>query len=133
MVTPGTLDGLVWQAALPALPGQGDVRLRVLAAGIDFRDVLLALGMYPAEGATLGAECAGIVEDVGAGVSTLRPGDVVFGLAPGSLGTDATVPAAFVTRVQARVRVETAALAVAFLTAMYSFRRRTNFSREHEC
>ena len=112
-----------------ALSGSRQVRRRrgrttcgceVLAAGINFRDVLLALGMYPAEGATLGAECAGIVEAVGAGVSSLRPGDVVFGFAPGSLGTDATVPAAFVTRVPARVRVEdAAALPVAFLTAMY--------------
>ena len=46
--------------------GADEVRVRVLAAGLNFRDVLLALGMYPGGDTPLGAECAGVVTEVGA-------------------------------------------------------------------
>ncbi|MEP7049212.1 MAG: type I polyketide synthase, partial [Pseudomonadota bacterium] len=117
---PGTIDGLSWQPARAAAPGPGEVRLQVLAAGVNFRDVLLTLGMYPGEGALLGAECAGVVSDVGAGVSAFAPGDRVFGFAPGSLASEVTVPAHFMTRLPAGLSLEdAAALPAAFLTALY--------------
>jgi len=117
---PGTLDGLSWQAAQVGAPSAGQVRLRVLAAGINFRDVLLTLGMYPGEGAQLGAECAGVVEALGPGVTALAVGDLVFGFAPSSLSGAVTVPAHFLAKLPARVSVaEAAALPAAFLTAMF--------------
>ncbi|MFC7544466.1 alcohol dehydrogenase catalytic domain-containing protein [Siccirubricoccus deserti] len=61
--------------------------LRVEAAGLNFRDVMWALGLLPEEallpgftGPGLGMECAGVVEAVGEAVA-LRPGDRVFGIA----------------------------------------------------
>jgi len=79
---------------------------------------LLTLGVYAAPGVPLGAECSGVVAELGAGVSGLEVGDVVFGFAPGSLGTEVVVPAAFVARVPPTLSVEdAAALPVAFLTA----------------
>jgi acyl transferase domain-containing protein/acyl carrier protein len=116
----GTLDGLAWESITPARPTRGEVRLRVRAAGLNFRDVLLALGMYPAGSLPLGAECAGIVEEVGPEVTTLRPGQPVFGFAPASLSTEVVVPAAFLHPVPAELSVdEAAAQPVAYLTAMY--------------
>jgi acyl transferase domain-containing protein/NADPH-dependent curcumin reductase CurA/acyl carrier protein len=114
----GTLDGARLQPAPRAALRAGEVRLSVRAAGINFRDVLLTLGMYSAPGVPLGAECAGVVTDIGAGVQGLAVGDAVFGFAPGSLGTEVVVPAAFVARVPPAMSMEdAAALPVAFFTA----------------
>ena len=66
----GTLDDLVLldhsDVQQPLQPGQ--VRVAVRAAGVNFRDVLVALGMYPDQAAVLGGEGAGVVLEVGAGV-----------------------------------------------------------------
>ncbi|MGC3998939.1 MAG: SDR family NAD(P)-dependent oxidoreductase [Anaeromyxobacter sp.] len=120
----GTLEGL----ALRARPRQAlradEVRVRVSAAGLNFRDVLLALGMYPGEGVPLGAECAGVVEACGAAVTGLAPGARVFGFAPAALATEVVVPAAFLAQVPPGLRDEdAAALPVAFLTAWYGLHR----------
>ncbi|CAM5714006.1 Narbonolide/10-deoxymethynolide synthase PikA2, modules 3 and 4 [Streptomyces alboniger] len=72
----GTLENLAllpWPAADAPL-GPGQVRIEVRAAGLNFRDVLGALGMYPGE-LTLGAEGAGVVLDTGDGVTHLAVGD----------------------------------------------------------
>jgi acyl transferase domain-containing protein/NADPH:quinone reductase-like Zn-dependent oxidoreductase/NAD(P)-dependent dehydrogenase (short-subunit alcohol dehydrogenase family)/acyl carrier protein len=117
---PGTIDGLAWDPVASATPGPGEVRLRVLAAGLNFRDVLLTLNMYPGGGVPLGAECAGTVEALGDGVTGLDVGQVVFGFARASLATEVVVPAAFVRPVPTGISVEqAAALPVAYLTAMY--------------
>ncbi len=57
----------------------GEVRIAMHAAGLNFRDALIALGLYPEE-ASLGGEGAGVVVEVGPGVENLDPGDRVFGL-----------------------------------------------------
>ena len=72
---------------LEAPLGAQDVLLAVRAVGINFRDVLNVLGMYPGDPGPPGADCAGVVVRVGAGVTALKPGDAVFGLAGGCLGS----------------------------------------------
>ncbi|MBI4995371.1 MAG: SDR family NAD(P)-dependent oxidoreductase [Rhodocyclales bacterium] len=116
----GTLDG-IGLSPMERTPLKADeVRLRVLAAGLNFRDVLLALGMYPGGGVPLGAECAGVVIELGAGVSEFAVGDEVFGFVPASMASEANVPAAFLARVPRQLSIEdAAALPVAFLTAHY--------------
>jgi Polyketide synthase dehydratase/Alcohol dehydrogenase GroES-like domain len=71
----GSLEGLSLKAcgATPAL-GAGQVRLAVRAAGVNFRDVLIGLGMYP-EPASMGSEAAGVVIEVGPEVEDLAVGD----------------------------------------------------------
>ncbi|MGW2426679.1 SDR family NAD(P)-dependent oxidoreductase, partial [Streptomyces sp. NPDC001709] len=76
---PGTLDSLALLPAPAAPPGPGQVRIAVRAAGLNFRDVLIALGMYPGE-AALGGEGAGVVTEVAADVTDLAPGTPVMGL-----------------------------------------------------
>src|SRR5512140_2766678 len=61
-------------------PGAGQVLIEVRACGVNFPDVLLSRGMYqfkPTPPFSPGGECAGIVRAVGAGVTTLAPGDRV--------------------------------------------------------
>ena len=60
-------------------PGDGEIRIRHEAIGTNFLDVYHRKGLYPmpAYPAVIGAEAAGIVEDVGAGVSMFGRGDRV--------------------------------------------------------
>jgi NADPH:quinone reductase-like Zn-dependent oxidoreductase len=66
------------------------VEVQVKAVGINFRDLLNVLGMYPGDPGAPGGDFAGIVARVPPGVASsagLQPGDAVFGLAAGSLGS----------------------------------------------
>ena len=61
-------------------PGPGEVRVRVLAAGVSFSDALLRAGTYlggPKPPFTPGYELVGVVEELGPGCSRLREGDRV--------------------------------------------------------
>src|SRR5215468_497623 len=60
--------------------GAGQVLIDVRAAGVNFPDVLLSRGLYqfkPSVPFSPGGECAGVVREVGAGVTTVAPGDRV--------------------------------------------------------
>ncbi|MCW2869729.1 type I polyketide synthase, partial [Actinacidiphila oryziradicis] len=119
--TPGSLDGL---ALLPAPEarrplGPGEVRLELRAAGLNFRDALIALGMYPG-GARIGAEGAGVVLETGPGVTGLAPGDRVMGLVQGTLGPVAVTDHRLLTRIPAGWGFARAAtVPVVFLTAYH--------------
>eukprot|EP00878_Enallax_costatus_P032620 GHUV01035866.1.p1 GENE.GHUV01035866.1~~GHUV01035866.1.p1 ORF type:complete len:548 (-),score=177.63 GHUV01035866.1:22-1665(-) len=64
----------------------GTVLLSVKAVGINFRDVLNVLGMYPGDPGAPGSDVAGVV--VSSSIdSSLQPGTAVFGLTVGALGT----------------------------------------------
>jgi polyketide synthase 12 len=83
----GTLEDLRLVAAPEAAQalGEGQVRVAVQAAGLNFRDVLVAIGAYPGSSA-IGGEGAGVVLDVGPGVERFAPGERVFGLFSGAFG-----------------------------------------------
>ena len=67
----GSLDklALIKVARQAPAPGPGEVEIRVHATGLNFRDVLNALGMYPGDAGPLGSECSGVVAAVGEGVT----------------------------------------------------------------
>ena len=114
----GTLEDVVVAPAGPAELAAGQVRVAVAAVGVNFRDVLVALGMYPG-GGELGAEGVGLVVEVGPGVEGLAVGDTVLGLL-GVVGSEAVVDARFVTAVPSDWSlVQAAAVPVVFLTALY--------------
>ncbi len=117
----GSLEGL----ALVPDPGAGaplaagQVRVAVRAAGVNFRDVLIGLGMYPGE-ARIGSEVAGVITEVGPGVTGLSTGDRVMGLVPQAMGPVAVADARAVVRVPDGWSDEQAAgVPVAFLTAYF--------------
>ncbi|MFH8979136.1 SDR family NAD(P)-dependent oxidoreductase, partial [Streptomyces sp. NPDC017890] len=100
--------------------GDGQVRVAVHAAGVNFRDVLLALGMYPDKTGLLGSEAAGVVLETGPGVDGVVPGDRVMGLFSGSFGPTAVTDHRLLAPVPAGWSFAQAATTpVAFLTAMY--------------
>ncbi|WP_156688864.1 type I polyketide synthase [Mycobacterium sp. Marseille-P9652] len=114
----GTLEDLVVTPCPPAGLGAGQVRVAVSAVGVNFRDVLVALGMYPG-GGHLGAEGAGVVVEVGPGVDGLKVGDPVMGLL-GVVGSEAIVDERLVVAVPAGWSLARAVgVPVVFLTALY--------------
>jgi polyketide synthase 7 len=114
----GTLEDLRVRLCPEVELAAGQVRVRVAAAGVNFRDVLVALGMYPGA-AELGAEGAGIVTEIGPGVTGLAVGDAVMGIF-GLAGSEAAVDQRFVARVpQHWALARAAGVPVVFLTAYY--------------
>ncbi|MGF2947449.1 beta-ketoacyl synthase N-terminal-like domain-containing protein, partial [Mycobacterium sp. Lab-001] len=114
----GTLDDVMVQQCPRAELAAGQVRVSLAAAGVNFRDVLVALGMYPGA-AQLGAEGAGTVVEVAPDVTGLAVGDAVLGIV-GLAGSEATVDRRLVARVPHGWSLTRAAgVPVAFLTAWY--------------
>jgi len=119
----GLLEALSLEPCVLSKPAADQVRLRVLSAGINFRDVLNALGMYKGEAGPLGCECVAQVEAVGANVNHVAVGDVVMGLAPGCFAPFVNAPAAALIRKPENLTVEeSATIPLVFLTALYAFK-----------
>jgi len=124
LTRPGTFDGVDLLPRTRQQPRADEVRLKVLAAGLNFRDVLVALGLYPGSGIPVGVECAGIVLEAGTAVGHFKVGDRVFGYAPGSLATEVVVPARWLAPIPEGMLAEVAAsLPAAYLTALYGLQR----------
>ncbi|MGW2327121.1 SDR family NAD(P)-dependent oxidoreductase [Streptomyces sp. NPDC001700] len=99
--------------------GTGQVRIAVRAAGINFRDVVVSLGMVPGQ-TGLGGEGAGVVVDIGPGVTEVAVGDEVMGVFDQSFGPLTVTDARLVAPVPAGWTFQqAAAVPVAFLTAWY--------------
>jgi NADPH2:quinone reductase len=95
-----TLDGveaLKWKELPTPEPKPGEVRIAIKAASLNFPDLLTVRGLYqfkPPLPFVPGSEFAGVVEAVGAGVTTLQAGQQVAALgSSGGFGTHACVPA----------------------------------------
>ncbi len=121
---PGTLDGLVLQRLRRRPPGPGEVEIEVVAAGLNFSDVMKALAMYPGSPdgpVPLGAECSGRITAVGEGVHDLRVGDLVLAVAGFALSSHVVTRAELVAIKPPQLSFEQAAtLPIAFLTASYA-------------
>ena len=120
----GVLEGLKWKPATRRAPGEGEVEVRLAATGLNFRDVLNALGVYAGGEAPLGNECAGIVSAIGPGVTGLTAGDAVVGLADDCFADYAITSAALLARKPPALSWgEAATLPITFLTADDGLRR----------
>ena len=78
----GGIDSLVVEDVPRPIPGDGEVLVRVKAAGVGPWDAWIRSGrsvIHQPLPLTLGSDVAGVVEDVGPGVSHFRAGDAVFG------------------------------------------------------
>ncbi|MHB2015736.1 MAG: type I polyketide synthase [Candidatus Xenobia bacterium] len=105
---PGTLEALRWR--VPA-ESSGEVRVEVAAAGLNFSDVMRAVGLYPTEG-LLGIEMAGRV---------VGTGERVMGIAPGAFASHVSVPKALVVPTPERwTDVQAAGMPLVFVTACYA-------------
>src|SRR5215469_7123881 len=96
MLTTGSADVLTMQELPMPTLGAGDALIRIEAAGVNFIDTYFREGRYPARlPYTLGQEAAGVVTAIGAGVTSVKPGDrVAWCGIPGTYAQFAVAPAA---------------------------------------
>lgn len=125
---PGALGAMEWRTEPRITPGEGQIEIEVAATGLNFRDVMLALGALDDDilgpgltGASLGFEMAGTVTRVGPGVIEHSVGDRVMGFAPDAFSSHVTLPAWFAFKVPEALALEAAAaVPVVFATAWYA-------------
>ena len=99
-------------------PGPQEVEIAVEAVGLNFKDVLSVLGLYPGDPGPLGGECAGRVTAVGSGVTHVSPGDDVLAVAGGSFASHVVARADLVqARPSGMSAEEGCSFPIAFLTA----------------
>jgi len=122
------LDGLHWQADIARAPEPDEVQIKIQASGLNFRDVMWALGLLPDEaleegmtGPVFGFECAGRIARAGDAVRDLKQGDPVIAIAPAAFASHATVSRNLVARLPQGMDIHAAAsLPVAFITVHYA-------------
>lgn len=81
----GSLDELEWWPSLRTKPNADQIEIQTEAVSLNFRDVLIALGIYQGQGADFGLECAGRVVKIGKDVTRFKVGDAVMALASPTL------------------------------------------------
>lgn len=120
---PGLLSNIVLREKQLQLPSESEVIIEVKALGINFMNLMSALGIYPGKErgfATLGIECAGIVTAVGSAVSHLKVGDKVMGMAYHTMSSHVIAEASLMRKIPEGLSFEEAAtIPVVFLTVYY--------------
>lgn len=123
----GGPEVLSWETLEIGRPARGEVLLRQTAVGLNYIDTYHRTGLYPLPQlpAVLGREAAGVVEEVGEGVTELAVGDrVAYALYPGSYTEARVIPADRLVPLPAEIDDRTAAGALLKgLTAQYLLRR----------
>ncbi len=121
---PGILDNLLLTATERIMPAPDQVEIRVHSAGLNFLDVLSALGLRPDQAGSdlpLGMECAGTVTRVGENVTDLQIGDAVLAVASHSIGNYTCTAAKLVRLKPTNLSFQEAAtVPIAYLTAYYA-------------
>jgi NADPH2:quinone reductase len=95
-------------------PGQGEARVKIEAAGVNFIDIYHRTGLYPLTlPATLGVEAAGVVDALGPGVTELKVGDrVAYSPQIGAYAEYAVVPESKLVPVPDELDLSSAAAAI---------------------
>src|SRR5260370_902227 len=124
---PGGPDVLVWEEVQVGKPGPGQARIRHTAVGLNFVDIYNRSGLYPVQlPSGLGGEAAGVIEEVGPGVTDLKPGDrVAYGSAPlGAYAEARLIPAERLIKLPDGIDDKTAAaMMLKGLTVQYLIRQ----------
>ena len=124
----GGPEVLMYEEIELAAPGQGQVRVRQHASGVNFIDTYFRMGMYPSPVGLpfiVGNEAAGEVIAVGPGVTDLKVGDrVAYVVALGCYAAERVVPADRVIKLPPNISYEqAAAMMLKGMTAEYLVRR----------
>jgi NADPH:quinone reductase-like Zn-dependent oxidoreductase/thioesterase domain-containing protein/acyl carrier protein len=120
----GSLDALRYVPVEREPPDAGQVEIEIRAAGLNFSDVLKALGLYPGIRdaiVPLGIEASGVVTAVGEGVTRFKIRDEVFGVVPYAFASHArSAEYALVHKPMSIGHDEACTIPITFLTAYYA-------------
>lgn len=118
----GAIDNLRLTETEVPPPDEGYVQVRVEAAGLNFRDVLNVLGLYPGDPGPIGGDFAGTVTQLGSGVTGLEVGQRVYGFMQGAFSSRFNVPAQLLAPIPDGISaVEAATIPAAALTVRLAF------------
>ncbi|MBL8692147.1 MAG: NADPH:quinone oxidoreductase family protein [Rhodospirillaceae bacterium] len=129
--TLGPPKALVVEECASPMPGAGEVRVAVEAAGVNFPDFLIVQGKYqhkPPLPFSPGSEISGIVDAVGEGVTSLKAGDAVLGvIGVGGFAEKAVARAEHLLKRPATMDPVTAAgFAMTYGTSMHALKQRAD-------
>ncbi|KAL2821422.1 hypothetical protein BDW59DRAFT_164156 [Aspergillus cavernicola] len=119
MDLPGTVNSLLWSEDPPGPLGPHDVSIDIKYVGLNFRDIMVALGVMGNK-SEFGMEASAVVQKCGDNVQQLKPGDRVIVTQRGLLCTTKVVPAAQCAIIPDSLELQDAAsMGVVYTTALY--------------
>ena len=123
----GGPEVLVWEDVEVGTPSAGQVRLRQTAVGLNYIDIYQRDGLYPLGEmpVSLGMEAAGVIEELGDGVTDFAVGDrVAYAMALGAYTTERVMATTRLVKVPDGIDDETAAaMMLQGMTARYLIKR----------
>ncbi|SBS75650.1 6-deoxyerythronolide-B synthase., NADPH:quinone reductase [uncultured Mycobacterium sp.] len=118
----GAIDNLRLTEVEVAPPKANEVQVRIEAAGLNFRDVLNVLGLYPGDPGPIGGDLCGVVTELGSEVAGFEIGQRVFGSMQGAFASRLNVPAPLLATVPDGIgAVDAATIPAAALTVRLAF------------
>ncbi|WP_372365775.1 SDR family NAD(P)-dependent oxidoreductase [Candidatus Uabimicrobium sp. HlEnr_7] len=126
----GVLQNLEFIEANRIEPEEEFVEIEVSSTGLNFRDVMNVLGMYPGDPGLLGAECSGTVVRVGRNVTRFVEGDEVLAIAAGSFSKFVNAHQSLIAKKPKHITFAGAAtIPITFLTVYYGFYHLTKIQK----
>jgi NADPH2:quinone reductase len=123
----GSPEVLVWEEVEAGKPGPGEARVHHVAVGVNFIDIYIRRGLYPATlPSGIGTEAAGRVEEIGPGVTEVKVGDrVAYTGGPlGAYAEERVIPADRLVKLPDGIsEIQAAAMMLKGLTAQYLIRQ----------
>lgn len=120
----GFLNTLYWKEEAPVKPTGNELRIQTRTSGLNFKDVLIAMGIIDGsvnEGNGLGLEAAGIVEEIGPDIKNFAVGDRCLVFVSGALSTHITTSESLCVKIPDGLSFEEAAtIPTVYCTAFYS-------------
>lgn len=116
-----TLDGLYLQPKERMKPTDNEVEIKILASGLNFRDISMVLNTYGGLISPIGSECAGEVSAIGKNVTKFKVGDKVIAISAGSFSKYITLHENLVVhKPEYLTNQEAATVPINFLTAYHA-------------
>lgn len=123
----GNLDSLQWQSTLRHQPKDQEIEIEVKATGLNFRDLMVSLNLYPDDCQFLGLECSGIVTKIGKKVRNFKIGDEVIAISSHSFSKYLTVNSLLgIPKPKCLSFEQATTIPVTFLTAYYTLSHLAN-------
>ncbi|MDR2443098.1 MAG: SDR family NAD(P)-dependent oxidoreductase, partial [Deltaproteobacteria bacterium] len=124
------LDNLILRPSPRLKPGPGQIAVEMAASSLNFRDVLMAMGIYPGKVTEAGSDGAGVVVAVGDGVQDFSLGSKVIVSAFGCLSSYLVVDSHLARKMPDNLTfTQAASLPVAYITAWYALKHLANLSK----
>ncbi|MCV7344817.1 type I polyketide synthase [Mycolicibacterium rhodesiae] len=118
----GAIDNLRLTEIEVTPPKANEVQVRIEAAGLNFRDVLNVLGLYPGDPGPIGGDLCGVVTEIGSEVTRFEVGQRVFGSMQGAFASRLNVPEPLLATVPDGIgAVDAATIPAAALTVRLAF------------